>query len=393
MRDLLDILSHAADLKTRGEPATLATVVAVEGSSYRLPGARMLIDAAGRRLGAVSGGCLEADIARRGRLLSDDNPTALIDYDNSDTDANWGLGCNGAIKILIERLSPGPADSALNFLRHCVQQRIPGIIATLFAGPATGRLTLTSTTNISTISDPDLATAVLFDARNSLETGETATVIYETTLGPVHALIESIRPPLPLSIFGAGHDALPLVAAAKSLGWHVTICDRRQSYARPDHFPNADAVIACPAQEISHRINLNADAVAVIMTHHYPDDCALLNILLRSKVNYVGLLGPRSRTDRMLSDCAIEFQSKLHAPIGLDIGADGPDQVAISIVAEILAWKNKRPATPLSSRPGPIHQPAVRLIHRAQEIEPQRHRDAETQRKKSERKLTTNEHE
>ncbi len=365
MRDLLDILSHAADLKNRNESATLATVVAVEGSSYRLPGARMLIDAAGRRLGAVSGGCLEADIARRGRLLTVDHPTTLIDYDNSDPDANWGLGlgCNGAIKILIERLFPGPADSALNFLRNCVEQRTPGVMATVFAGPAAGRLMLTSTANpLSTISDPDLATAVLFDARNCLETGETAPVIYETTLGPVHALIESIRPPLPLLIFGAGHDAVPLVNCAKSLGWHVTVCDRRQSYARPDHFPNADAVIACPAAEISNRINLNSDAVAVIMTHHYPDDRALLDILLRSPVSYVGVLGPRARTDRMLCESATEFQSKLHAPIGLDLGADGPEQVAISIVAEILAWKNKRPATPLRSRPGPIHHPATRLL-------------------------------
>src|SRR5271154_878279 len=109
MRDLLDILAAAAELKTRGEPATLATVVAVEGSSYRLPGARMLIDDAGRRLGAVSGGLLEADIARRGRLLTSTHPPALVHYDGSDPDAAWNLGCNGAIQILIERLSPAPA--------------------------------------------------------------------------------------------------------------------------------------------------------------------------------------------------------------------------------------------------------------------------------------------
>src|SRR5271156_5536315 len=233
MRDLLDILAAAAELKVRGESATLATVVAVDGSSYRLPGARMLIDAAGRRLGAVSGGCLEADIARRGRLLSADEPTALVDYDNSDPDTAWGLGlgCNGAIKILIERLLPGPADSALDFLGNCVEQRIGGTMATIFAGPATGRLMLTpAAAPLSTISDADLATAVLFDARKCLESGETATIIYETALGPVHALVEAIRPPLPLLIFGAGHDAVPLVNCAKSLGWHVTVCDRRQSY-------------------------------------------------------------------------------------------------------------------------------------------------------------------
>ena len=374
MRDLLNILTATADLKTRNEPATLSTVVAVEGSSYRLPGARMLIDSTGRRLGAVSGGCLEADIARRGRLLTPQNPTSLIHYDNSDPDTAWGLGlgCNGAIKILIEQLNPGPADSAIKFLQTCVTHRIPGVIATLFAGPITGRLTLTNTgAQTSTIPDPDLHTAVLYDARQSLQSGETTTITYETPLGPVHALIESIHPPLPLLIFGAGHDAVPLVKYAKSLGWHVTVVDRRQSYARPDHFPQADAVIAASAEEISKKINLNKESVAVIMTHHYPDDRALLEILLNSPVNYVGVLGPRSRTNRMLCESAtIKFHPKLHAPIGLDIGADGPDQVAISIIAEILAHKNHRPATSLRQRTGPIHDP-IKI------------KTTETQRKKS----------
>ena len=144
MRDLLDILAAAADLKTRNESATLATVVSVKGSSYRLPGARMLVDPTGRRLGSVSGGCLEADIARRGRLLTADHPTALVTYDNTDPDAIWNLGCNGTIKILIERLSPGPAAAAVDFLRNRVEQRTPGVIATLFNAPTPNRLMLTA---------------------------------------------------------------------------------------------------------------------------------------------------------------------------------------------------------------------------------------------------------
>jgi xanthine/CO dehydrogenase XdhC/CoxF family maturation factor len=385
MRDLLNILAATTDLKTRNEPATLATVVAVEGSSYRLPGARMLIDSTGRRLGAVSGGCLEADIARRGRLLTPQNPSALIHYDGADPDTAWNLGCNGSIKILIEQTNPGPADAALKFLQTCINHRTPGVIATLFAGPITGRLTLTNTgAQSSTISDPDLQTALLFDARKSLDNNETATITYETPLGPVHALIESIHPPLPLLIFGAGHDAVPLVHYAKSLGWHVTVIDRRQSYARPDHFPQADAVIAASASEISKKITLDKESVAVIMTHHYPDDRALLEILLNSPVNYVGVLGPRSRTTRMLSETTtIKFHPKLHAPIGLDIGADGPDQVAISIIAEILAHKNHRPALPLRQRPGPIHDPV-----KTKTTEAQKHRE-----ENSDQKLTTNHHE
>jgi xanthine dehydrogenase accessory factor len=371
MRDLLDILAAAADLKIRNESATLATVVSVEGSSYRLPGARMLVDPTGRRLGSVSGGCLEADIARRGRLLTADHPTALVTYDNTDPDAIWNLGCNGAIKILIERLSPGPADAVIDFLRNRVEQRTPGVIATLFPAPAISRLMLTAKDiEFNTIPNPDLSTAVLSDARKCLQDGESATIIYEPAQGSVTALIESIHPPLPLIIFGAGHDAVPLVKYAKSLGWHVIVCDRRQSYARSDHFPQADAVIATSAAEISNRINLDTDTVAVIMTHHYPDDCALLKILLRSPACYVGVLGPRSRTARMLSETASKFHSKLHAPIGLDIGAEGPEQVAIAIVAEILARKNNRTAGHLRTRPGPIHRSV-----RNKTTETQRHRE------------------
>ncbi len=377
MRDLLDILSAAERLAAAGESATLATVVRVEGSSYRLPGARMLVDGAGRRTGSVSGGCLESDVARRGRLLTADRPTALVRYDASDDgsgeDVAWGfaLGCNGSIDVLIERLAPG--SGGLDFLRRCVRDRRRGAVLHVFQ--VEGDLDVSPGTRLTylddgaVVDDPALLAsrfgAIGADAAECVRTGESTPIVYETAGGRLHVLAEAVVPPVPVVIFGGGHDALPLVAAAKGLGWHVTVVDRRHGHARPDRFPLADVVVATHADEAAGRIALSDDTVAVVMTHHYPEDHALLRLLLTSPARYVGVLGPRARTDRMLANWLAAGErftagqlAKLHAPIGLDLGGDGSEAVALAVVAEILATLSRRPGGPLRDRVGPIHAPA-----------------------------------
>jgi xanthine/CO dehydrogenase XdhC/CoxF family maturation factor len=351
MRDLLDILTAAAALDPAAGPAVLATVVRVKGSSYRLPGARMLIDAAGGRTGSVSGGCLEADIARRGRLLSVDRPRELVRYDGSDEDVAWGfgLGCNGSIEVLIERLDAQTL-AGLSFIRECIERRGSGTLVTVFGAEG----------------DVPFHVGQRFDSASALpemfrtDAGVTSTNTYETAAGGrVHALLEAIHPPLPLVIFGAGHDAAPLVRAAKQLGWHVTIADRRAGYARRDRFPLADSVVACDIDAMAGRIRITPDTAAVVMTHHFPDDQLLIPMLLQSDARYVGVLGPRARTDRIIAQGRYteDQLARLHAPVGLDIGAEGPDQVALAVVAEIIAATNQRPAGLLRERIGPIHEP------------------------------------
>jgi xanthine/CO dehydrogenase XdhC/CoxF family maturation factor len=380
VRDLLDIL--AATAGPLEHAAVLATVVRVEGSSYRLPAARMLIDATGQRIGSVSGGCLEADVARRGRLLSDQSPNALLRYDGSDEDAAWGfgLGCNGSIEVFIERLADR-AGTAMEFIRQCVRQRTAGALITVFrvdgdvaAGVLPGaRLMMTDVgTAADGVGSPGLLELFTSDARGCLAGRETSTVVYELNGGTarVHALVEAVRPPTPLVIFGAGHDAVPLVRAAKQIGWHVTVVDRRPGYAKPERFPLADAVVACDLDAVDSHVSITTDTVAVVMTHHYPDDRVLIERLLSSPARYVGALGPRARTDRILSECAqaganfsSEQLARLYAPIGLDIGAEGPDQVALAVVAEIISAMNNRPGGPLRDRRAPIHEPAnVRVV-------------------------------
>jgi xanthine dehydrogenase accessory factor len=389
MRDLLDILTAAERLAAAGDAATLATVVRVAGSSYRLPGARMLVDAAGRRTGSVSGGCLESDVARRGRLLTPERPAVVVRYDATDDgsgqDAAWGfaLGCNGSIDVMIERLEPDPDTGGLAVVRQWLSERRRGAMLHVFQ--VDGDLDVSPGARLAIADDgvvaadsaglADRFATMRSDAAECIAGGESSTVVYDAAGGRMHVLVEAVVPPVPLVIFGGGHDALPLVAVAKGLGWHVTVCDRRPSHARPDRFPLADAVVAASAAgdpaDLAARVPLSPDTVAIVMTHHYPEDHALLRLLLASKARYVGLLGPRARADRMLLDGSAHGEpftpqqlDRLHAPLGLDLGGDGAEAVALSAVAEILATLNGRPGGPLRDRNGPIHRPA-RVRHAA----------------------------
>ena len=280
--------------------------------------------------------------------------------------------------MLIERLGP-PALSMLAFLRRCVADRRRGAVLHVFqvdgdldCSPATRFIYLDDGT---VVDDPaNLATrfaAVCADAADCAHSGESTTIAYDIAGGRLHVLAEAVVPPVPIVIFGGGPDALPLVAAAKALGWHVTVCDRRPGHARPDRFPLADAVVAADADAVAARVPLTADTVAVVMTHHYPEDHALLRLLLNSPARYVGLLGPRARTDRMLADWTAAGRpftpaqlDRLHAPVGLDLGGDGSEAIALSIVAEVQATLARRPGGPLRDRVGPIHPPA-RVRHAA----------------------------
>jgi xanthine/CO dehydrogenase XdhC/CoxF family maturation factor len=217
------------------------------------------------------------------------------------------------------------------------------------------------------IDSPELLTAMRLDAARCLADGRTVTVTFETLNGGrVQALVEAVRPPTPLVIFGAGHDAVPLVRAAKQLGWHVTVADRRPGYAKADRFPLADVVVGDELDTLVQKVNVTPDTVAVVMMHHYPDDRVLIEKLLVSPARYVGALGPRARTERILSESGRTFSSeqleRLHAPVGLDIGAEGPEQVALAVVAEIVAALSKRPGTPLRDRRAPIHDPPTMRV-------------------------------
>jgi xanthine/CO dehydrogenase XdhC/CoxF family maturation factor len=311
----------------------LATLVAVEGSSYRRPGARMLIAGDGARIGSISGGCLEEDLAERSRTVAASGRAELVVYDTvAENDLLWGvgLGCHGVVRILLEPL-----------------EGRPGWAAALAENLRAGRST-------------DLA--VVWENPGGplgtrLEAGPRAKAV-----GAARVFEERIEPPPSLAIFGAGDDAQPLARLAGALGWRVTVADPRPAMATEARFPGVSGLVLGPADELVSRTAPAPGALAVVMTHHYVHDRPILRNLRPLPLSDVGLLGPRARAERILSDIAAEgfavtpaIRSRLRAPVGLDIGAEAPGEVALSIVAEMTAALAGRDGRPLRDRNLPIH--------------------------------------
>lgn len=337
MSEIDAILDAAADLRARSEPFALATVVAVRGSSYRRPGARLLVPASGAPIGLISGGCLEEEAARLAREALRLDAPVLVTVDHSaETDELWGLGlgCRGVIELLAE-----PPVMAVETL---------GALADARAGMATFLLTRLD-------GERRRLTALEADA---LGERAAAAVAHGRPAVIGDAVLDPILPPLHLVVCGAGPDAGPLVAAGLRLGWRVSVIDPRRSLLRPARFLGAVLHDADPGQA-AEAAGAGEWSAAVIMSHDYLRDAAFLAAFLGRGMPYVGVLGPRDRTDRLLGELAFSpsdaDRAALHAPAGLDIGADGAEEVAAAIVGEILAVLRGRPGVPLRDRPGPIH--------------------------------------
>ncbi len=319
----------AALTTTAGQPAALATLVQVEGSSYRRPGARLLLLPNGTRTGSISGGCLEEDVMERARRVLGSGRAELAVYDTTtENDLVWGvgLGCQGVVRIFIERIPPIRPDW-VSVLETNQRARRDTILRVDYHG--------------MTSNGTHLASA-----------GEAS----EQTF------CETIAAPPALVICGAGDDAQPLARMAKETGWHVTVADTRTAHATSARFPAADAILAAPVEQICARLPVDARMFAVVMTHRYADDRQFLHALLQRDIAYLGQLGPRKRTDRLLADLPAgitpptAFQlSKLSAPVGLDLGGNTPETVALSILAEMQSRLTGHSAVPLRDRTGPIH--------------------------------------
>lgn len=370
MKETTEIVAAWRQAQRDGSEALLATVVEAHGSTYRRAGARMLLTASGWMAGSVSGGCLEGDILQKAWWRTQAGEPALVIYDSTDEDEivwGFGLGCNGVVQVLLERLVPGDPLNMVDFLARCLDQRAAGVAATVLQsdGASTvtlgGRVLLSATESVTNIGNPELARDVLRDAQTALAEGGTDTRTYVLAGGHVRVAFERVLPPTPLVIFGAGHDAVPLTRLAKELGWHVSVVDTHSVSAQAQRFPCADRVLSCTPEEAVPAAGLDARTAAVVMTHSFPQDSVLLPLLLKSPAAYVGILGPKTRTARLLAqmagDTALspEALARLHGPIGLDIGADTPEQIALSVVAEVQAVLAGRAGGELRRRDAPIY--------------------------------------
>jgi xanthine/CO dehydrogenase XdhC/CoxF family maturation factor len=350
------------------EATVLATVVAVEGSTYRRPGARLLISEERWLAGGVSGGCLERDLLKRAFFRTERAP-ALIEYDSRSDEEGWGsaLGCNGLVKVFLERVRPGAAVHPVETPARWLRAATAGVLATIVRAPAApplgGRLALDASGEVtSTLGDGDLRERLERDARSALSTRRSALRDYPVPGGTAEAFVEYLAPPLQLVVFGDGHDVPPLCALAATLGWETTLVASRQTIAGTVAAPRCDRFVVCHPGEVAERVQVRPGAAAVVMTHDFDHDLAILGALLQSAAGYIGVLGPRRRTGLLLDrleasrgPLAAASRSRLFSPVGLDIGADGPEEIALAIAAEIAAVAAGRRGGALRDAPGPIH--------------------------------------
>ncbi|MGH2356583.1 MAG: XdhC family protein, partial [Candidatus Limnocylindria bacterium] len=369
MSEISDVLAAIGALHARGERMALATIVSVRGSTYRRPGARLLVPEHGAPVGNVSGGCLEGDVERIGREVMASGEPRLELFDlTADGDEVWGygLGCNGAMELFIEPAEHAVATAAA--LRTAVEEERACCLVTVLASdtdavrPGT-RLLLHAHGRREGglgVVEADAAAADL--ARRALETG--VSWLDEISLAEGHARVfaEVLEPPPRLLVCGAGHDAMPLVRYASELGWRVTIADVRRPFLTYDRFPEAAAFLDVEPLAVADAFAPDARAFAVVMSHNYLRDIDYLRALLGHDLAYLGMLGPRKRTEQLIRELEAGGvtltdvdRARIHAPAGLDLGAEGPEEVAWSIVAEMLAVRRSRAGGPLREREAPIH--------------------------------------
>jgi xanthine dehydrogenase accessory factor len=371
------LLGAIAAVERDGGQAVLATVVKVEGSAYRRPGARMLIPLYGSTVGTISGGCLESEVAKKAWWLTDGGEPVIRRYstatqdDDDDQDAalTFGLGCNGTVHVLLERHSGERPLALLGLLRRVRESGQAGAVATVIASYRNARVRVgerlllhPAHADSARLLDPALDARVRADLAETLARGRSSLRTYRDARGEIEVFCEYLAPQRRLVIFGAGHDAQPLVHMAKLLDWHVTVIDGRAHFARAERFAEADAVLQADTGSPYALHHLTDGALVAVMSHSYSQDRHWLGSVLQGAPVYIGQLGPRDRTERLLEEIRqhtrrLPALDRLHYPIGLDIGGDTPESVATAILAEMTAALNQRDGGMLKHRQAAIHAP------------------------------------
>ncbi|MGH8288758.1 MAG: XdhC family protein [Steroidobacteraceae bacterium] len=325
-----------------GRAMALGILVHTAGSTYRKPGAMLLIGADGEYAGLISGGCLEGDLGERARAVIETGQASLVTYDlrNSD-DLVWGLGlgCEGAMHILLLRVGPREEWQPLAHLAAALAAHTPTAI-----GVVTESRDEQMPMGTLLLPPPNASAALLEpEALAALARAPAARAVSWLT-GPGERwkllLLPLCLPPR-LLLLGAGPDALPVVDFAARLYWRVTLVDHRPAYAVLSHFPLAERVLLARPEEIAEALDLGEFAAAVVMSHHLPSDLEYLRTLSASPLPYIGLLGPPARREKLLSELgpeAVRLRPRLRAPVGFNLGGRTPESIALAVVAEIHAF-------------------------------------------------------
>ena len=374
IKDIINAFDAAVSAK---KSMALATVVHVEGSSYRRPGARMLVTDDGQLTGAISGGCLEGDALRKALLAISQQKNKLVTYDTTDDDDNTlgvQLGCNGIVHILFEPIDPEQVNNPIALLKRASAKRQNAVLLTLFSltgrkdfQPGTCCLYLekenVSEYSVASIVSNDVFLKEIEHAQQIQDSFFKSFVIDGQNLT---GFVEYLKTPPSLVIAGAGNDTIPLMDMASVLGWNIIVVDGRNGHATYQRFPKATQVLVSKANDVLTHITPDEQTFFVLMTHNYNYDIALLKELIMLDIcPYIGTLGPKKKLDRMFDDLEKDGltvtekqKSKIFGPTGLDIGAETSEEIALSVLSEIKAVMNNRLGTFLREKSEPIHNRA-----------------------------------
>ena len=372
MKEIREIINAYNKARKNEKRLALATLVHLNGSSYRRPGARMIVDEEGQLTGAISGGCLEGDALRKAVFCIHTQIPKLVVYDTSDEeDATIGiqLGCSGIIQVLFEPIDENDPLNPIELLKKAIHKRQNTVLVTLYApqikkGDTVGTSMLLEDSgefhNNSTFQF--VPETLMQDIKETLTIKKSSFKSYNLNDHTFNAFLSFISPPISLIIVGAGNDAIPLQSIAETLGWEVTIVDGRQTYAKIERFSSACQIIVSKPEKVLQQIPIDEKTVFVLMTHNYNYDYAILKALLGKNIPYIGALGPKKKLDNMITDLKAENiflnerQKKiLYGPVGLEIGAETPAEIALSITAEIMSVMNNKKGGSLRNLLTEIH--------------------------------------
>ena len=354
MKELQDIIKRHETANSHNLKSALVTVVHLDGSSYRRPGARMLVNEDGNITGAISGGCLEGDAQKKALFTISEQKNVLFTYDTSkedDSEMGIHLGCEGLIQVLFEKIDTEKVDNPIELLRKALSVRQKAVVVTLFDldnkekeqlgtclllqedGSISGNIPLSQFEN-----------SILNDLTEVMKNEESVFKQYKSGQESVTAFFEFIHPPVSLVVLGAGNDAIPLMKFADVLGWDFRIIDRRDTHANKERFPLASQTLVANPDVALNYISYDKRTFFVLVTHSYKCDYYFLKSLCDADVPYVGILGPKKKLNRMLGELKEGGEhlneikiSTIFSPTGLDIGAETPEEIALSIIAEIQA--------------------------------------------------------
>ena len=359
------IITELKKCLQRNQKAILATIIDKKGSSYRKVGAKSLILVDGTTFGVLSGGCVEQDLFEHAKEVFETGEPKQIVYDlRNDDQAPWGLGvgCNGEITIWLSLIDPmknkNEAEKMMNVFNRQYSSTEPFTIGTV----------ITSNNHDvilpgSIVETYDLDFVTPFSSTNGILENQSMNIDGKEV--NVKIFLETITPTPSMIVFGAGPDAVSLTNQLKLLHWHVTVVDHRPGYLNEDNFPNVDELKLASPREFPAGVEINENTYVVIMSHHYEQDLVYLKGLVQQDPAYIGLLGPKRRFQNLKKDLQAEGvhipqydEEKIYTPIGLDIGSETPEEIALSIAAEIMCHKNRGSTQPLKWKRDSVHSPS-----------------------------------